>query len=85
MKLPLLDQVWEADDDRVWCPADRTTVAFGPMSDDAAKLVAQAPAMARLLLHIADDSAHNYMSSVGPMMRAKIEAVLRAAGVLDAG
>lgn len=44
------EETWEAREDGVWDPEQRVTIAFGPMADDAAKLAAQAPAMARLLM-----------------------------------
>lgn len=46
------EETWEADEDRVWDPKERVTIAFGPMAEDAAKLCAAAPEMARLLLKL---------------------------------
>lgn len=45
------EETWEARGEDVWCPTQRLTVAREMVEEDA-KLVAQAPAMARLLLSL---------------------------------
>ena len=52
-------------------------------TSDRARLAAQAPVMARLLLQVVDDSAHGYAHSVDGLRCRKIADVLRAAGVLE--
>jgi hypothetical protein len=46
------EETWEAREDSVYCPATRTTVAFGPMDEDTARFVAAAPDLARVLLAV---------------------------------
>jgi hypothetical protein len=46
------EQIWEPVEDGVWEPATRTTVAYGPLDTETAKLIAAAPDMARLLLEL---------------------------------
>lgn len=50
--MPVWDEEWEPRGEGVYSQTCGSTVAYGPMNDDDQKLIAAAPAMARLLLSL---------------------------------